>query len=131
MEIADFEGKPFPCPVCNMALPLKISCKQKPYCTCLECGIQIFFRGQTGIKRLQKIIATEHAVAAEFSGPQRAILLFNELQGLKRQKEALDDEQGIFSYDSDREKVIEALEAEIKRVRSELEKAKKDVEEKK
>ena len=131
MEIADFEGKPFPCPVCNMALPLKISCKQKPYCTCLECGIQIFFRGQTGIKRLQKIIATEQAVAAEFSGPQRAILLFNELQGLKRQKEALDDEQGIFSYDSDREKVIEALEAEIKCIRSELKKAKNHTEKQK
>ena len=126
MEIADFEGKPFPCPVCNMALPLKISCKQKPYCTCLECGIQIFFRGQTGIKRLRKIIETEQAVATEFSGPQRAILLFNELQGLKRQKQALDDEQGIFSYDSDRERVIEALEAEIKRIKSELTRLKKD-----
>ena len=126
MEISDFNGKPFPCPVCNLALRLKITCKQKPYCTCLECGIQIFFRGQTGIKRLRKIIETEQAVATEFSGPQRAILLFNELQGLKRQKQALDDEQGIFSYDSDRERVIEALESEIKRIRSELTRAKKD-----
>ena len=126
MEIADFEGKPFPCPVCNMALRLKITCKQKPCCTCLECGIQIFFRGQTGIKRLHKMIESENAVAAEFSGPQRAILLFNELQGLKRQKKALDDEQGIFSYDSDRQEVIDVLEAEIKRIRSELTRAKKD-----
>ena len=32
METADFAGKPFPCPVCNMELRLKISRKQKPYC---------------------------------------------------------------------------------------------------
>jgi len=77
------------------------------------------------------MIESEEAVAAEFSGPARAISLFNRLQGLKRQKRALEDKQDFFSYDSDREKVIEALEAEIKRVRSELEKAKKDAEKKK
>ena len=43
-----------------------------------------------------------------------------------RQKKALDDEQGIFSYDSDRQEVIDVLEAEIKRIRSELTRAKKD-----
>jgi hypothetical protein len=31
METADFTGKPFPCPVCNMGLRLKISRKAKPY----------------------------------------------------------------------------------------------------
>src|SRR6266436_8759610 len=89
----DFLGKPFPCPLCNMTLRLKISLKQKPYCTCLECGIQIFFRGQAGINRLHKMIESEEAVAAEFSGPARAISLFNRLQGLKRQKRALEDKQ--------------------------------------
>src|SRR6476646_10050800 len=103
MEISDFNGKPFPCPVCNVTLRLMISLKQKPYCTCLECGIQIFFRGQTGIKRLYKIVESEEAVSAEFSGSARAISLFNRQQGLKRQKEALEDKQGFFSYDSDRE----------------------------
>ena len=91
--------------------------------------VQIEYRGEdpdVPIKRLHKMIESENAVAAEFSGPQRAILLFNELQGLKRQKKALDDEQGIFSYDSDRQEVIDVLEAEIKRIRSELTRAKKD-----
>src|SRR2546427_5139705 len=67
METADFAGKPFPCPVCNVSLRLKISSKQKPYCMCLECGIQIFFRGQAGIQRLWKMIRSEEAVAAEFN----------------------------------------------------------------
>ncbi len=126
MESSDFFGKPFPCPVCNMALRLKISRKQKPYCMCLECGIQIFFRGQEGIKRLHKMIRAEEAVAAEFNGPARAIFLYNRLQGLKRQRKSLEDEQGIIFRDSDRDKVILALEAEIERVQTELEKEVED-----
>src|SRR5215471_16719892 len=113
METSDFDGKPFPCPVCNMALRLKISGKQKPYCMCLECGIQIFFRGQTGIQRLLKMIGSEEAVAAEFDGPARAISIYNRLQHLKRQKKALENEQGTFSFDRDRRRVIEALDFEI------------------
>ncbi len=132
MEIADFMGKPFPCPVCNMSLRLKASRKGKPYCMCLECGIQIFFRGQAGIKRLSRMIRSEEAVAAEFSGPARAISLYNRLQGLQRQKERLEDKQGFIFRDADRDKVIEALDAEIERVRLELAKeVEKDTEKEK
>jgi uncharacterized small protein (DUF1192 family) len=91
---------------------------------CLECGIQIFFRGQTGIKRLYEMIQAEEAVAAEFNGPARAIFLYNRLQGLKRQKESFEDKKDFVSWDDDAEKVIAALEAEIERVRSELKKEK-------
>jgi predicted RNA-binding Zn-ribbon protein involved in translation (DUF1610 family) len=131
METTDFAGKPFPCPVCNMALRLKISRKQKPYCMCLECGIQIFFRGQTGIQRLHKMIGSEEAVVAEFDGPARAISIYNRLQHLKRQRKALEDQQGIFSYDRDRQRVIEALDCEIEHVRRASEKAQEDAQEKK
>jgi hypothetical protein len=120
METADFAGKPFPCPVCNMGLRLKISRKEKPYCMCLDCGIQIFFRGQSGIKRLHKIIRSEEAVAAEFNGPARAVSLYNRLQGLKLQRDRLQEKQGFVFRDSDTDKLIEALDAEIQRVRSEL-----------
>jgi hypothetical protein len=121
METADFAGKPFPCPVCNTDLWLKISSKQKPYCMCLECGIQIFFRGQAGIKRLYEMIRSEEAVAAEFDGPARAISLYHRLQYLKRQKQHLEDKQGIFFRDPVRDKVIKSLDVEIELVRSELE----------
>src|SRR6266571_358263 len=116
----DFLGKPFPCPVCNMELRLKISCKQKPYFTCLECGIQIFFRGQAGIARLHEMIQAEEAVVLEFSGPARAISLYNRLQHLKRQKEALEKKHGRIFRNSDVEQVIEALDAEMHRVRNDL-----------
>jgi hypothetical protein len=123
METADFAGKPFPCPLCNTALPIKISLKQKPYCMCLECGIQIFFRGQAGIRRLHQMISSEEAVAAEFDFPARAISIYNHLQHLKRQRNAFEDEQGLFNFDSDRQKVINALDNEIARVRQTLEEA--------
>ena len=116
----DSLGKPFPCPVCNMELRLKISCKQKPYCTCLECGIQIFFRGQEGIARLYDIIKSEEAVVLEFSGPARAISLYSRLQHLKRQKEALEKKHGRIFRNSDVVQVIEALDVEMQRVRDEL-----------
>ena len=131
METADFADKVLPCPVCNMALRIKISKKQKPYCMCLECGIQIFFRGQEGIKRLYEMIRSEEAVAAEFTGPARAISLYNHLQHLKRQKRAFENAQGIFSLDGDLQRVIKALDAEIEKVRTELENAQKSTEENK
>src|SRR5438128_4418291 len=128
-DARDFLGKPFPCPLCNIELRLKISCKQKPYCMCLECGIQIFFRGLAGIARLHEMIQSEEAVVLEFSGPARAISLYRRLQHLKRQKGALEEKQGIVFRDSDRDQVIEALEAEMERVRKELKEAKEEAEE--
>lgn len=119
-DAQDFLGKPFPCPLCNIELRLKISCKQKPYCTCLECGIQIFFRGQAGIARLHETIRAEEAVVLEFSGPTRAISLYNRLQHLQRQKEALEKKQGRIFRNSDVEQVIEALDVEMQWVRNEL-----------
>jgi len=121
MEPRDFAGKPFPCPVCNMGLRLKISRKEKPYCMCLDCGIQIFFRGQAGINRLRQMIRSEEAVAAEFNGPARAISLYNRLQGLKRQKERLNERGRMVFLDPDHRRVVKALDAEIVRIRAELE----------
>jgi len=65
-------------------------------------------------------------VAAEFNGPARAISLFNRLQGLKRQRQRLEDQQGIVFRDADRDRVIDSLDAEIDHVRTELEKEVKD-----
>lgn len=88
---------------------------------CLDCGIQIFFRGQAGIARLHKIIEADEAVAAEFNGPARAVSLYNRLQELKRQKRVLEEQQGILFRDPDRDCLIAALDKEIERVREDLE----------
>ena len=76
------------------------------------------------------MIRSEESVAAEFDYPARAISIYNHLQHLKRQRKALEDEQGIFSFDLDRQKVIDALDEEIARVREALEEAANDGEEK-
>ena len=77
------------------------------------------------------MIQSEEAVVLEFSGPARAMSLYRRLQHLKRQKDALEKKQGFVFRDSDRDKVIEALAAEIERVRQELKEAKKEAEERK
>jgi len=50
----------------------------------------------------------------------RAISLFNRLQHLKRQKEALEKKRGRIFRNSDVEQVIEALDVEMQRVRNDL-----------
>jgi endo-1,4-beta-mannosidase len=66
------------------------------------------------------MIRSEEAVAAEFDGPSRAISLFNRLQGLKRQKQRLEDQQGLIFRDEDRDRVIQSLDGEIIHMREEL-----------
>jgi hypothetical protein len=47
----------FPCPLCNEQLEIRKSKNDKPYCVCMKCGMQLFVRGRTGIKRLQVLLA--------------------------------------------------------------------------
>ena len=54
MEKKRDKKKVFQCPLCQKGLEIKISKKQKPYCVCLDCGIQLFIRGKQGISRLKK-----------------------------------------------------------------------------
>jgi hypothetical protein len=49
-------GKQFPCPVCGAAMLVRLTFKQKPYCHCSSCVLQIFFRGKLAIHRLETII---------------------------------------------------------------------------
>jgi len=44
----------FPCPVCKRDLDIRVSKKQKPYCVCTDCGVQLFVRGKRGIARFEK-----------------------------------------------------------------------------
>ena len=44
----------FPCPVCKRDLDIRVSKKQKPYCVCHDCQVQLFVRGKRGISRFEK-----------------------------------------------------------------------------
>ena len=115
-------GKSFPCPVCAVSLPIRITRKQKPYCQCLDCGIQIFFRGKVGIARLQVILEDEMLVTGVWSGTNTPELLFNRIQHLKQRKSELERKQRLLFPDPDLENAIRAVDNEIVRVQGELDK---------
>jgi len=46
----------FPCPICVGALEVRESKKDKPYVVCDACGVQMFVRNETGIRRLEQLI---------------------------------------------------------------------------
>jgi hypothetical protein len=115
-------GKFFPCPVCGTSLGIRIARTQKPYCVCVDCGIQIFFRGKAGISRLNKIIENELLIAGRDSNANIATVLFNRIQHLKGQKANLEVKQGLILRDPDLRNAIRAVGIEIERVQGELEK---------
>ena len=58
----------FPCPTCKRLRRLQVTKKGKPYLTCNDCGVQVFFRGRDGIRRLQGMLGQ-----VELSGDVREI----------------------------------------------------------
>lgn len=123
-------GKPFPCPLCGMALPVEISQKQKPYCTCNVCGIQIFIRGKTGINRLVAILETLEPLPTETPLPSTAVALYNRLSKLKSKRAALEQEQGIIFRDRDLDNALAAMDTEIRCAQEDLERTRKALEKK-
>jgi len=50
------DKRTFPCPLCAAPLDVRRTFRDKPYCVCQSCGVQIFFRGTKGISRLRKLL---------------------------------------------------------------------------
>jgi len=114
-------GKEFPCPLCGSSMPIRITRKGKPYCHCISCLIQLFFRGKASIQRLQEIIDSGILVCGKDSAADRAVTLYNRIQLLKTQKIQLKKKRQLFS-DDDLENAISAVENEIRSVQNSLEK---------
>jgi transcription elongation factor Elf1 len=47
----------FPCCVCGEAREVRTTKKGKPYMICDPCGVQMFVRVETGIRRLEQLVA--------------------------------------------------------------------------
>jgi uncharacterized small protein (DUF1192 family) len=88
----------------------------------MDCGIQIFVRGKTGIARLQTILEDKMLVTGAWSAANTPELLFNRIQHLKRRKSELEQKQRLLFPDSDLENAIRAVDNEIERVQGELHK---------
>ncbi len=115
-------GRQFPCPVCGAAMLIRLTVKQKakPYCHCLSCGIQMFFRGKLGIQRLETIIESGMLISGTNSITDSAVLLYNRLQSLKTQRLQLIEKRKLFSPDGDLEKLISIFDDEIKNIQTKL-----------
>jgi hypothetical protein len=117
-----FAGQTFPCCICSARLDIPLSKRGKPYCTCVPCGIQIFFRGKTGIRRLMDILDSGNLTQGTACDTAPAIILYNRILQLRSQKKELEEKQGLIIRDPDLENAIHVIDNEIKCVQGELEK---------
>jgi len=115
-----FGGLEFPCPFCGAGLAILLTKRNKPYCTCNPCGVQIFVRGKNGIKRLRKMVNEGVLISATNESASQGINLLNRLEQLKTQRNALEAKQGIFFRDENVANAIQLLDTEIQKVEGEL-----------
>jgi hypothetical protein len=116
----EFLGKEFPCPVCGAGLPILITKRKKPYCTCNSCGIQIFVRGKVGISRLRKLVRDGILISSSGEGASHGIALLNRLEQLELQKQELILKHPLIFLDSNVQNAIVLIDAEIESVQGEL-----------
>ena len=121
-----FNESEFPCLLCGTGLEIRLSRKEKPYCICNSCGIQVFFRGKTGIKRLREILEAKILIVGKESETDRALVLYNHIQQLRGRKKTLEEKQGLIFRDEALDITIRAVDKEIERVQGELEKLASD-----
>jgi len=121
-------GLEFPCPLCGAGLPILRSKRNKPYCTCNSCGIQLFVRGKNGIKRLLKMVNERILISGTNESASHGINLINRLEQLKIQRSDLESKQGFFLTDENVENAIRLVDSEIEKVEGELAKMAKETE---
>jgi hypothetical protein len=116
-----FAGKKFPCCICSASLDIRLSKRGKPYCTCVECGIQLFFRGKPGIRRLTEILKSNSLGKGTAIEAVPAIILYNKIAQLRSQKKELEAKQGLIVRDPDLDNTIRVIKYEMEGLQRELE----------
>jgi hypothetical protein len=122
LQDGPFAGRAFPCCVCSTNLEISLSKKGKPYCICRQCGIQIFFRGKTGIRRLTEILNSNNFAYGIALETLPATVLYIRIAQMRLQKKELEAKQGLIIRDPDLENAIRVVDNEIKCAQGELEK---------
>jgi hypothetical protein len=111
----------FPCPLCGSPIPIRLTLKkQKPYCQCLSCMLQIFFRGKVAIERLRRLIDSGILVSGDNSPSDMAFTLYNRIQMLNLQVKQLKEKRSLFIANEDLENLISVFENEITRLQDNL-----------
>jgi hypothetical protein len=117
-----FAGKVFPCCICSANLDIRLSKRKKPYCICVRCGIQVFFRGKTGIRGLMEILSSRNLAHGTALDTVPAVILFNRILQMRSQKTELEEKRGLIMRDLDLENAIHAVDNKIKHAQGELKK---------
>jgi hypothetical protein len=111
----------FPCPLCSSPMSIRLTRKkQKPYCHCLSCMLQIFFRGKVAIDRLRKLVESGILVSGDNSPSDMALTLYNRIQMLHLQVSQLKEKRNLLFLNEDLENVISAFEMEIANLQDNL-----------
>jgi len=107
--LQELTGMEFPCPICGAGLLIQPSKTKKPYCTCNQCGVQLFVRGKEGIRRLREMAVAGILVCGKEEGASYGIRLYNRLEQLELQKDNLKWKRGIFLQNEDVENAIQII----------------------
>ena len=106
----------YQCPVCKRMLKLEISKNNKPYCTCNDCGIQLFIRGKKGINRLSKLIGK----MALTNKPKELINTIDYINALKDKLEEIRSNKPLIGRDLDLELQEKAIIKQLGRLRNRI-----------
>ena len=113
-----------PCLLCGSKLEMRTSKNNKPYFTCDGCGIQLFVRRKQGIEKLDTLIKElqHQEIHSLANSPEflRILAIKNEISATKAEIQKIDDDIFIFP-DPEQRAAIDALQARLQTLISELE----------
>lgn len=93
-----------PCLLCGKDLEKRLTKKGKPLFVCNPCGVQMFIRRAEGIEKLERLIKTVHdrqiVIGAHTYKLAELSALLQEIDGVGRERQKLENSGGIFSKPS-------------------------------
>jgi hypothetical protein len=115
-----------PCLLCSSELEQRQTKNNKPYFVCNPCGMQLFIRCAQGAENLQLLIKTLHErevpVRAHAHNLFQISAILQELNGVERELEKLENSTGFFSKPSEEKlRAIELLKTRMQTLLSDLE----------
>jgi hypothetical protein len=115
-----------PCWLCGNDLEQRKDKHQKPYFVCNPCGMQMFVRRAQGAENLQRLIRTlqerEIPMRAHARNLFEISAILQELNGVERELEKLQDSIGFFSKPSEEKvRAMELLKTRLQTLLNDLE----------
>jgi len=104
-----------PCFLCGKQLDQRTDKNRKPYFVCDACGMQIFIRRAQGMENLGRLVSELKKRELPFREHARILFeiraILQELDGIQREKEKIDNSVGFFSSPSkEKQRAKELLE---------------------